>query len=338
MSPAHEALPTALDGRHVLALPAGTDVVALASAWFREAAWLRPPETADEAAARTRPARGARFRGVAAEPAAPVPGLARLDDVLALEGPTPLAGPGAAAVGLPARTYDLYALVPAPDGSPGGTDPTLAGGTPAAAGTGTAGTGALRAGPSLDLAVGWFSAAARRAGGAILPADRSRLVVPDPASAVDLTLWSAQVLSPEDLLVLARRALTGARTTPVDPPAPADGEQGEPPATVVAAYEYDGAVRVSRSRSTDVPVVLAGLSWRDYGPWPYRVTWLPTQPEELEVEHPSQLHVIARARIAPAVARVTGALLRAVGGTVVDGGGFVVPPEELEARASTLGR
>ena len=56
------------------------------------------------------------------------------------------------------------------------------------------------------------------------------------------------------------------------------------------------------------------------------------EPEELRTETPSQLHLIARSRVQQSVARIAAALWRGAGGTVVDSGGFVVPPEELRDR------
>ena len=40
-------LPGDLDGRNVLVVPRGTDVVVLATAWFPDAAWTREPVSAE---------------------------------------------------------------------------------------------------------------------------------------------------------------------------------------------------------------------------------------------------------------------------------------------------
>ncbi|WP_315096254.1 hypothetical protein [uncultured Cellulomonas sp.] len=297
-------LPGDLDGRHVLVVPRGTDLVALASAWFPEAAWTRQPVSAAEASASARPMTGARFRGITAEAAAPTPGLLRLDASAALEGPTPAGRDDAQAIGLATHELDLYALVPTDAGAP------------------------------LDLVYGWMSAAARRAAGAIVPADRTHAVAPDPWSAVDLTLWSPVPLSAQDALPLIRPAMTGARVGPTDVPQQSQGAAGPPTFSVTATFEYDGSLTVRTGRSREVPVALSRLDWREYGPWSYHVSWQPPQPEELHNDHPSQLHLIARSRVQPSVARVAATLWRAVGGTVVDSGGFVVPPDELRDRAT----
>ncbi|MEZ0447704.1 hypothetical protein [Cellulomonas sp. ICMP 17802] len=307
MSQSQVDLPGDLDGRHVLVVPRGTDVVALAAAWFPDAAWERPPVSRAEAAATARPMTGARFRGIVTEEVAPAPGSLRLDASASLEGPTTLARPEAQAAGLIPQDVDLYAVVPSDeDDAP-------------------------------DLAHGWMSAAARRTAGAIVPADRARLVVPDPGSAVDLTLWSPVPLSAQDALPLVRPAMTGARVGPTDVPQSQQPGDGPAPFSVTGTFEYDGSITVRTGRSREVPVALSRLDWREYGPWSYHVSWHPPDPEELRSEHPSQLHLIARSRVQPSVARVAAALWRAVGGTVVDGGGFVVPADELRDR-STAGR
>ena len=144
-----------------------------------------------------------------------------------------------------------------------------------------------------------MSAAARRAAGSIVPAERTQVVVPDPGSAIDLTLWSPVPLSAQDALPLVRPAMTGARVGPTDVPHPqqAEGSSGPPTFSVTATFEYDGAITVKTGRSSEVPVALSRLDWREFGPWSYHVSWQPPEPAELRNEHPSQLHLIARSRV-----------------------------------------
>ncbi|MBO9554514.1 hypothetical protein [Cellulomonas sp.] len=305
MSLADVALPVGLTDRHVLVVPRGTDVLALATAWFPDAQWSRAPVQAGVGGRMT----GARFRGMAAQPAAGAAGVLRIDASAALEGPVPL-GPDAARE-LGQQDVVAYALVPA--------DPMVP-----------------LTGAALDLVTGWLVASARRVGGAILPADRSRVVVPDPAAAVDLTLWSAVPMSAHEAVPLVRPALHGARIGTGD--VPSQGYAPEGAFSITAVFEYDGAVTVRADRSRDVPMVLSSLDWREYGPWAYHVVWQPTSPEELTLDQPSPLHVIARSRVSPGIARATSALWRAVGGTVVDSGGFLVTPDELRERASNIPR
>lgn len=292
------AVPADLDGRHVLAVPRGADLLALARAWFPAAHWQREPAGAD--APGTRPVAGARFRGLAVA-AAPTAGVLTLDGVVDLVGPHPLDAAAARAAGLPARDVDLYGLPAAPP--PGATLPP-------------------------DQLTGWATAAARRTGGGILPAARDRAVVPDPGALLDLTLWSAVPVPAADAVPLLRPALSGSRLAP--PAATAPGDAGF---ALAATFPYDGTVTVRCSRSARVPVVLSTLDWREHGPCAYHVAWRPPEALEPEPDHPSQLHVIARQRVAPAVARVVLALGRTAGGTVVDAGGFLVPRDEVAQRA-----
>jgi len=290
----------ALAGRHVLAVPRGTDLLPLARAWFPAALWSREPMSPAQAAA-ARPATGARFRGIAVAPVSTA-GVLALDGPVDVDGPYPLDAPDARALTLPAQDHDLYGL---PASVPGPTPPP-------------------------ELVTGWATAVARRTGGGIVPAARDRAIVPDPASAVDLTLWSAVPLRAEDAVPLVRPALSGSRLGPPQAPPPGSAPAGF---SLAATYEYDGVVVVRCTHSREMPVVLSTLDWREHGPWAYRVTWQPPDPLELEVPHPSQLHVIARQRVAPSIARVVATLWRTAGGTVVDAGGFVVAHEEVDARA-----
>ncbi len=292
------ALPSRLDGQAMLAAPARTDIHALARAWFPAAAWDgRPPGAPDPAPADTRPV-GARFRGLVEQRSAPAePAAIRLDEHTRLVGPVPLTDDDALRAGVPRGGLEWYAL------------------------EGEASVQARR----------WLVAAARHTGGLVVPADRSRVMAPDPEADIDLTLWSPIPLTLDEVLPLARPAMSGARVSAAGDRSPAAGPR---PFEVVAEFEYDGSVALRVGRSNEPPAVLATLEWRDFGPWAYRVEWRPLDPAERDVEHPSRLHVIARQRVAPTIARVAGALWRAAGGTVVSGGGFVVGPREVARRAT----
>jgi len=271
-------VPAELDGQHVLVLPSGSDVMALATAWFPSASWEQRPVTGTTAARPT----GARFRGVAVQEAVVTSGRIGLGAAGTLVGPVRWSD------------HDLYGL------ATGGSEATA-----------------------------WMTAAARRAGGSVVSSDRLRSLAPDRGAAVDLTLWSAEPMAAADAIPLVRPALSGARLGPLPQP---HGEVPQP-FELTATFEYDGAISLSMSRSVAPPPVLSTLDWRDHGPWAYRLVWQPLEPGELESENPSPLHVIARERVAPSMARAVSALWRAVGGTVVDAGGFVVGPDELRDRA-----
>ncbi|QHT57751.1 hypothetical protein GXP71_17835 [Cellulomonas sp. H30R-01] len=318
-----EVIPAPLVGRHVLVLPAGTDVRPLAAAWFPGAVWERQPLDPGERPAAARPT-GARFRGIVVEAPRPTTGLLRLDASAALDGPVRLGEPVARALGLGARELDAWSLVVGAGDDGSGSEPARTDGAP--------GDPASRH----ELAEGWTVAAARRVRGAVLPADGSRVVAPDPAAAVDLTLWSPLPLAPQDVVPLVRPALAGARIGPADAPTPEPADPTAQPFSVAAAFEYDGVVTIRAARAREVPLVLSTVDQRQYGTWAYHVAWQPPDSTELLQEQPSQLHLIARSRVTPSVARVAATLWRVAGGTVVDSGGFVVTPDELTDRARDL--
>ena len=295
-------LPHGLDGRHVLALPQGADVLALARAWFLDPVWTREPRAR---AAAARPVSGARFRGIQVDEEDDQPGAVRLSAEAGLIGPLTLSADEARTRGLPVGAWDLYAAA-----DPDATQPPAA--VP-------------------HQVTRWFVATARHVGGVVVPADRATMLAPDPAQGIDLTLWSAVPLLPERLVTVVRPALAGVR---LGAPQVARADvPGPSPYALTATSEYDGDVQITVARATAVPVVLSRVQWREHGPWAYRVRWQPLDPDELASEQPSRLHVIARDRVAPMLARVAVALRQEVAGTVVDAGGFVVPLEELETRA-----
>lgn len=294
------ALPPAVDGRPLVAVPAGTDLDGFATAWFPQAAWDRRPVRETDTAGIPR-LTGARFRGMAAAPPTS-PGVLRLDAGTVLEGPHPLDPPAARALGLPSRPFDVYALVPDADVQP--------------------------------VTAAWLDAVARRTGGAVTAGGEAPWRVPDPGALVDLTLWTGSAVAADELVPLVRPALAGTRLGPVQRVA----GRGERAFTVSAESNYDGSLVLTSGRSEQVPAVLAGVAWGPDGPWSYGVSWVPEEPLELGYEDPSRLHVIARSRMTSSVARVTATLWRVVGGTVVDAAGFVVTPDELTTRSSTTSR
>jgi hypothetical protein len=285
-------LPSDLDGYHALALPAGADVRELAAAWFSDAGWEVFPLSPDL------PPSGAGYGSGFLTPESR-PGRLRLSGSATLVGPWHLRADDARDGGLPDRDLDLYGLPPQV------ADP---------------------------LALGWLTATARHAGGAVVSADRTLAVVPDPAAAVDLTLWSGAVVPAPDLVATVRPYLAGARMD--QPRVVADAGPGA--FAVTGRFEFDGALTVAAQRRDAVPVAVAAQEWGAHGPWTYQVSWIPPDPAELEAEQPSRLHVIARSRVAPVVARVARAMWQAAGGVVVDDGGFPVPDDELARRGVRL--
>jgi hypothetical protein len=284
-------------GRDVLVVPAGTDVLHLARAWFPDA--VRTRRAALRVAA---PPTGARFRGVPTQAEAPGEGtgVIRLDALTDLHGPRTLTAADAAAAGYrTAGVVDAYEL--------------------------SAATG----GRAVD-ARAWLVAAARRAGGVVVPADGSGAFAPDGGALVDLALWSAVPLSADEAVPLLRPALTGGRLGDVRV---GHVTAGPSPFELEAHFEYDGVLTVGMSRPSEAPPVLGSLDWREHGPWQYRVGWSSPHGDEL-VDGSSPLLAIARGRMRPTIARVALELWNLAGGTVLDAGGFVVGREELLDRAS----
>ena len=283
-------LPSDLDGCHALALPAGTDVQGLADAWFAGGTWEVYPVRAEP------PAPDRRGRGASDPPLSARPGRLRLTARAGLVGPWLLPADRAHAHGLPDHDLDLYAL-----------DPQV----------------------SDPLVLGWMTAAARRTGGAVVPADREQAIVPDAGAAVDLTLWTGTVLASGDLVTAVRPFLAGSRLGAVE-------QHPGGAYSVTSRFEFDGALTLTAKPRDAVPVAVASQTWGEHGPWTYSVTWVPPDPAELAADQPSRLHLIARSRVAPVVARAARAMLAVAGGVVVDDGGFPVTADELVRRGTTL--
>ncbi|MCB7135044.1 hypothetical protein [Cellulosimicrobium marinum] len=314
-------VPEAHAGAHLLALPrsratARVPLDALARAWFPDAAWTTAPGGGGPA----RPMAGARFRGVVPDDAVR-PGELHLAEGVRAVGPFPLSGPQTQALDLASGAAEAFALVldaPAPRGAPTAVPDDRDGLARAFA-------GGLPTGAELQT-VAWAVAAARRTGGAVV-VDGTTVLTPDPTSGVDLVLFTAQVLTPEEGLGVLRTVVPSAVVTEHHP-------RHDGPAAFAASGDtpYDGAVRLAMQRVPEVPLALGGLDWREYGPYAYRLSWGPADPYELELERPSGLHVIARGRARVLVARLAAVLHGRVGGTLVDDGGFVVRDLDLDER------
>ncbi len=216
--------------------------------------------------------------------------------------------------------------------------------------------------------VSWMVAAARRLGGAVRVAagesGAPTVLVPDPAAAVDLTLWSDIWLEPAAALAVIRQAVPRARLdvgTPWQGPPAGTGsvpvvgaEDLDPreraalhaaaderdlsvlahpePLTAYGALadlDADGLLAVQVAGETELPRALAGVPWATGGAVTYRVSWEPEDLGELETERPSTAHRVSRGRSAPLVNAVARALHAAVGGEITDMMGFIVDPADL---------
>ncbi|MGF0115256.1 hypothetical protein ACQFYA_02865 [Promicromonospora sp. Marseille-Q5078] len=305
---------------HVLVVPRPGDAAEgalpeFAGAWFDDADWLRAPTVA----AAPRAGGGARFHGVRAA-SGPVAGVLRLGDEHRATGPFPLDPAAAAALGCP-HPAEAWAL--------GREDGALdqRGARPAAYddrdGIARAFAAALPVGEELHV-VRWGVAVARRSGGLLL-ADGRQVLRPDPAASVDLTVWPARAVPAAELLEVVRAVVA----TSALEAAPG----GAPGHRVRARTPYDGDLVVTQEPTGGLLRAVAREPWPDGAPATvHRLAWLPHEPYELQVETPSGVHVIARARARALLARVAALLQGRAGGVVADDAGFVVGARELGLR------
>lgn len=334
-------------GRHLLLLPddVGHDEVeVLAVSHFPVAGWDVLPTTAPP-----RPSGGARGLRVTQAP----PGVLRLSERSTLEGPWTVDEATADALRLP-RSARLAYVVHAPvereevavhpaGGDPDGLRRAFPRGLPA---------------DEEARTVAWSVAVARRLGGAVrcAPAGRGEsatVLVPDPAAAVDLTVWTDIWLDAAGALAVMRQAVP--RATPTDPPAGrravtsepdprahGDGDANSddpepeapagpvrPPYAMVADLELDGRVHLEVADEPSPPPVIAQVPWAAHGALAYRVRWEPQDGTGLGAERPSVHHRVARSRATPLVVAVTRAVHAAVGGEITDTMDFVVDPADL---------
>jgi hypothetical protein len=343
-------------GHHLLLLPGDVghdEVEVLAVSRFPHAHWEEQPTFI--------PPRPVGARGL--RTAEPPPGVLRLSRHTTLVGPFAVDPTSAAALGVPASAgaaYRLHAPVergPAP--LPGGGDRD----------------GLRRAFPGglpvrdEERTLDWLLAAARRLGGAVrtasAPTTTAALLVPDPAAAVDLTVWTDIWLEPDAALAVMRRAVprsylnlpttawagpprgTGERPAPGADALDDDQRRAlhaaaddrdiavltePPPMTAygcLADLELDGMIALEVSGETHLPPVIAAVPWAAQGAVAYRVRWEPPEIEELHAERPSIQHRVARGRALPLVVAVARAVHGAVGGEITDEMAFVVDPADL---------
>ena len=216
----------------------------------------------------------------------------------------------------------------------------------------------------------WALAVARRLGGGLRAAagqgdGTATVLVPDPAAAVDLTVWSDVWLDPDDALAVVRqavpRALLNLPSAPWQGPPSGIGERAVPGAEVltseqraavhaaadaydlaaltdpapmqaygaIADLDVDGMLALEVRAEPEPPPLIAGLPWATHGAVTYLVRWEPADLDEMESEQPPPAYRIARSRVTPLVVAITRALHRTVGGEVTDMMGFVVDPADL---------
>ncbi|GAA2517397.1 hypothetical protein FB389_1056 [Rarobacter incanus] len=169
----------------------------------------------------------------------------------------------------------------------------------------------------------WALAVAKHCWGGVIQ-ESGTILRPDPESLVDLRLYSPDPQPMSIVQEVVRSVLPRAQ----------EYQDSDGTTALYTTLEYDGTIVIKRSRATrDLPPALATVDWRDYGPHVYEVSWIPPDPEELTQEMPSSLHMIARRRAAPMVARTMAMLQQKFEGTVLDTEDFMVQSEALQARA-----
>ncbi|GHH71495.1 hypothetical protein [Promicromonospora soli] len=309
---------------HILILPSTNGPVAvseLAAAWFSDIAWLREPSRSSG----SRRQAGARFRGMA-QPDTLVPGVMRLGDGHIATGPFEVGEAHLAELEISAAKAEAYSIARG-DGlrDVRGAAPTSYDDRD---GIARVFPHALPQGEELRI-VQWMVAAARKTGGGVL-ADGRQPLVPDAAASVNLSLYAAHALVPGEVLPMLRSLIATA-----DVSAEQVTPDGSPRYTLVGSTAYDGSLVIDVERVDRVPRALGSLDWRSYGPFAYRMSWMPADPYELELEHASGLHVIARARMRASLARLAVALQSRIAGILVDDGGFIASPEEMDGRNSS---
>lgn len=306
----------------MLVLPSSDGPVAvspMASAWFSDVAWLREPSRASGSRKMT----GARFRGIQ-QAESVTPGVMRLGEEHIVTGPFAVEGPPLIELSLTATKAEAYVIsrsdglrdVRAPAPTSYDDRDGIARSFPQA----------LPQGEELR-AIQWAVAAARKTGGVLL-GDGRRPMLPDPYGSVNLGLYSAHALASGDILPLLRAFIATAEVSEEQPT-----PDGSPRYRLVGPTAYDGAIVIDVERVDRVPRALGALDWRAYGPFAYRLSWVPADPYELELEQPSGLHVIARARMRSSIARLAVSLESRIAGVIVDDGGFVATVQELETRS-----
>lgn len=211
-------------------------------------------------------------------------------------------------------------------------------------------------------------AQARRLAGALRVAGTGTVLVPDPATAVDLTLHTTVWLQPEACAQVLAPVLPG--LTAVEPPeqstAPVDRlavdvapqraraveqlDEGERAWVHAEADALDEAV-LSRPQVLDgyahvapapggllevgvagtehTPLVLRGLPWARRGVISYEVRWRPDEPAEALGPRPPLAVRRQREQAGALVERTVRALHAAVDGAVVDDDGFLVDPTTI---------
>lgn len=175
---------------------------------------------------------------------------------------------------------------------------------------------------ALDL----LMACARRLAGAIRT-DAGVRLEPDPASAVDLTVYSPTWLDPAALELALATALPSINVMPGVDASQAETLDGygalwHPP----SALSTESAVILDVEAAEVLPAALAGADWPHGGVIAYRLRWSALGPDRAPGTLIEQRH---RDEVRTAIERAAVALHAAVGGEILDEDSFLVEPHQL---------
>ncbi len=251
-----------LAGRHLLALPDGATPEQLESfARSRFAGVSRQPSPEPDPTTRGRTSRASGM----ARTSAPGVDVLRLSRHSSMEGPFALTDDDAARLGLPAGAVAAFVVrVPRERGEPaypGGDRDGL-----------KRVLGAAMPVRDEDRVLRWLVDVARRLGGALRLADDDggAVLVPDPAAAVDLTVWSGTRLAPEWALAAVRAVspttrLAGSPDPTVDARPPAAVEPAPLPAPAADLGERRRRRLLERVAAADAAALGAPSRPTGYG-------------------------------------------------------------------------
>lgn len=211
----------------------------------------------------------------------------------------------------------------------------------------------------------WFALAlARRLHGVVRVQGSGAVLEPDPIRATDLHVHTDVWLEPEAALAVVQSVVPTARlalgentwsgpATPITEMTPGghakSAEERARIAEFSAAFDERAlsmpVVRDAYGLAADLgeigelhvliggdphpPQVLAGVDWSADGVITYHVAWTPTDPDQLDVEFPTEDHLAAALAVTPVIEAVAAALHRAVAGEVTDPDGFLVDGSAL---------
>lgn len=173
-------------------------------------------------------------------------------------------------------------------------------------------------------------ALARRLGGAVRLAGSGTVVVPDPETAVDLTVLAPVWLEHDAArAVLEAAGLPGLRSLLDEIPEELSREQVLESYAFVCEADGGDLVEIAANGLPVPPTVLRDAAWAQDGVIAYEVRWRPREPEAAFALRPTPAVRQARQRAARLIERAALALHPVTEGEICDDDGFLVDPADL---------